>query len=231
MKKHTPCSNRGFTLIELLVVIAIIAILAAILFPVFAQAREAARKTACISNLKQIGLAATMYAQDDPHEYIPYLNDASAALTSGGWTEYTISYELITKLKPYAKSEDIFYDPSAGSYQNGALTKAKAQASNPKLIGYYWFNVANWYAGGPAIKTGYTPSSFVSNPCLSMCVGWYSSATSYGGPHAMANGQNAANYLFLDGHVKTSTVYAYANSTTTACINNKTVGQVPGLGE
>jgi prepilin-type N-terminal cleavage/methylation domain-containing protein/prepilin-type processing-associated H-X9-DG protein len=56
--------NRGFTLIELLVVIAIIAILAAILFPVFARAREAARKATCLSNLKQIALAALMYAQD-----------------------------------------------------------------------------------------------------------------------------------------------------------------------
>src|SRR5947209_14838124 len=56
--------KRGFTLIELLVVIAIIAILAAILFPVFAQAREQARKTSCLSNLKQIGIALTMYRQD-----------------------------------------------------------------------------------------------------------------------------------------------------------------------
>ena len=55
---------KAFTLIELLVVIAIIAILAAILFPVFAQAREAARQTACLSNLKQIGLGIKMYAAD-----------------------------------------------------------------------------------------------------------------------------------------------------------------------
>ena len=56
--------NRAFTLIELLVVIAIIAILAAILFPVFARAREQARKTSCLSNMKQIGLGIGMYVQD-----------------------------------------------------------------------------------------------------------------------------------------------------------------------
>src|SRR6266581_8496416 len=64
-------SRRGFTLIELLVVIAIIAILAAILFPVFAQARESARQTTCLSNLKQIALAGMMYAQDYDETFVP----------------------------------------------------------------------------------------------------------------------------------------------------------------
>jgi len=64
--------NRAFTLIELLVVIAIIAILAAILFPVFARAREQARKTSCLSNMKQIGLGIGMYVQDYDEKYFAW---------------------------------------------------------------------------------------------------------------------------------------------------------------
>lgn len=68
------CSRRGFTLIELLVVIAIIAILAAILFPVFAQAREKARQASCLSNMKQITLATLMYTQDNDEVYHKLIN-------------------------------------------------------------------------------------------------------------------------------------------------------------
>ena len=63
--------RRGFTLIELLVVIAIIAILAAILFPVFARARENARRSSCLSNMKQIGLGMMQYSQDNDERYPP----------------------------------------------------------------------------------------------------------------------------------------------------------------
>src|SRR5882724_457674 len=86
-------SNRqGFTLIELLVVIAIIAILAAILFPVFAQAREKARQTSCLSNNKQIGLAVLMYAQDYD-EYYPmgaYNTDPNAPVAM--WYDFVEPY-------------------------------------------------------------------------------------------------------------------------------------------
>jgi prepilin-type N-terminal cleavage/methylation domain-containing protein len=80
--------RRGFTLIELLVVIAIIAILAAILFPVFAQARESARKTTCMSNLKQLALATLQYVQDYD-EMFPGSNDKSATVPSSfGWDQF-----------------------------------------------------------------------------------------------------------------------------------------------
>src|SRR5258708_34055230 len=70
MMFHRRTSRRGFTLIELLVVIAIIAILAAILFPVFAQARDSARQTTCLNDQKQLGTTMMMYAQDYDENYI-----------------------------------------------------------------------------------------------------------------------------------------------------------------
>lgn len=93
MRKH------GFTLIELLVVIAIIAILAAILFPVFARARENARKSTCQSNMKQLGMATMQYAQDYDESY---------------HFAYTITPTVYfpQALQPYLKSMDVFVCPS-----------------------------------------------------------------------------------------------------------------------
>ena len=103
--------RRGFTLIELLVVIAIIAILAAILFPVFARAREKAKQTSCLSNLKQIGLGAMMYCQD---------YDDRSPRGSGYSTPDVIianAGEWFITLEPYVKNSQIFSCPSA-SYNN-----------------------------------------------------------------------------------------------------------------
>jgi prepilin-type N-terminal cleavage/methylation domain-containing protein/prepilin-type processing-associated H-X9-DG protein len=99
--------GSGFTLIELLVVIAIIAILAAILFPVFAQAREKARQTACLSNMKQLITAELMYAQEYD-EVLPRLRHLSGMpLTPPKW-----AYGIQDSLLPYVKSEAVYACPS-----------------------------------------------------------------------------------------------------------------------
>lgn len=113
-KPSTQVLGTGFTLIELLVVIAIIAILAAILFPVFARARENARRTSCLSNLKQIGLGFAQYCSDYDGHYPP----AWDTTANWGWA---------AMLQPYVKSNQLFQCPSEplkGSdvYESGAYT-------------------------------------------------------------------------------------------------------------
>ncbi len=116
--------KSAFTLIELLVVIAIIAILAAILFPVFAQAREKARQTACLSNTKQIGTAFMMYTQD----YDEYLPLTTYPLPSNSWTD---------QAQPYIKNRQLFRCPSDDSDNWNAAT-------NPRRSSYF----LNAYMGG-----------------------------------------------------------------------------------
>jgi prepilin-type N-terminal cleavage/methylation domain-containing protein/prepilin-type processing-associated H-X9-DG protein len=108
-------TRNAFTLIELLVVIAIIAILAAILFPVFAQARAAARKTSSISNMKQQGLALLMYAGDYDETYIcewPFNNFNGQVNTP---TAFDGDHTFHPYLNPYIKNKDIWKAPGSGS--------------------------------------------------------------------------------------------------------------------
>ncbi len=104
--------KSGFTLIELLVVIAIIAILAAILFPVFAQAREKARQASCTSNVKQIGLAWMMYVQDYDESYPPTNSIQNAA---SGWINnpaFTTKYPCKPCRPVLASNPAVYYDPT-----------------------------------------------------------------------------------------------------------------------
>ena len=114
--------TKGFTLIELLVVIAIIAILAAILFPVFAQAREKARAIACLSNMKQIGIGVQMYVQDNDERLFPFVSFDDTAGTGEQDSRLGVvplsseaaSFPLVwyNVLQPYTKSIAVLSCPS-----------------------------------------------------------------------------------------------------------------------
>ncbi len=111
----TKSARIGFTLIELLVVIAIIAILAAILFPVFAQAREKARQSACLSNLKQMGLGMLQYSQDYDEQTCPaWIGDFDGNPANGD--QFPGSARWMDVVQPYVKNKEIFVCPTVYPY-------------------------------------------------------------------------------------------------------------------
>ncbi len=135
--------KRGFTLIELLVVIAIIAILAAILFPVFARAREKARQSSCLSNLKQIGLAGQMYAQDYDETFNP--SDQHCDPPNYVWSQL---------IYPYVKNDQIFICPSFGGVHTSTCGAAHTKPSS-YVHGGYAINA--WREVGQGGTTTYGP--------------------------------------------------------------------------
>jgi len=210
--------RRGFTLIELLVVIAIIAILAAILFPVFARAREKARMSSCLSNMKQLGLGIMMYVQDydetlclNSHpccisDFTRYANgDASAA----NW---------IVEIVPYVKNAAIFECPSARNAWGG--TVSAGGLSMPAATNY----VFNGHCRNRPMAQFAAPAQFPVlvewAACESNCYmrpidccgaeNWglpYNDPSSHWGvQHAALTGPTTAdglyNVTFLDGHAK-----------------------------
>ncbi len=132
-------SRRGFTLIELLVVIAIIAILAAILFPVFARAREKARQNSCLSNCKQISLAVLQYAQDFDERFPKCYSAFNGAGSAVRWYWYSDTFP--GSLWPYVKNRQVYVCPSStpGDYgvnpvlmiQGGNSGRAMAEIAKP----------------------------------------------------------------------------------------------------
>jgi len=148
-REITMRKRQGFTLIELLVVIAVIAILAAILFPVFAQAREKARQATCFSNLKQIGTAMMMYAQDSD-EYVTQLwqygRDANIPDA-----DHSIYWHVL--LQPYIKNYRVFVCPSCDrekSKPQNALTYVNlgnaCTVHDPRDASSNWNNGSGSYA-------------------------------------------------------------------------------------
>ena len=189
---------NGFTLIELLVVIAIIAILAAILFPVFARARENARRASCMSNLKQIGLGLLQYSQDYDEKFM---------MEDDGVHAYKQT------IQPYLKSAQIWACPSNTANQNigfaadpaqGLPAIADSYSSNPRVILPKW-------AGTPGNDVTGLPLAFVNSPSQKIIITESFNKYGYLYPWTTASDTavdgwaghlGTANQLFIDGHVK-----------------------------
>jgi prepilin-type N-terminal cleavage/methylation domain-containing protein/prepilin-type processing-associated H-X9-DG protein len=189
-------SKRGFTLIELLVVIAIIAILAAILFPVFAKAREKARQTSCLSNVKQIMIAALSYVQDYDEKFFTADNTPCTYMCPDGVTVSSQPYMLwMYQVYPYCKNAQIFSCPDMAT-----KWPTSSYSGNPG----YGFNDGT--CGGAALGTIISPSSTLALvDCTYYLADWDSddsggSADNHFPPNPAHN--NGANVGFVDGHAK-----------------------------
>ena len=137
--------RSGFTLLEILVVVAIIAVLAAILFPVFSRARENARRSSCQSNLKQIGLGMLQYCGDYDDKLVKSWYGSGNGNWSGG-SNATDRYKWMDAIQPYVKSEQVFNCPSHAAYPAAPLA--------PLRYGPYHFRDA-YHFGSYAINSAY----------------------------------------------------------------------------
>ncbi len=222
--------RRGFTLIELLVVIAIIAILAAILFPVFAQAREKARAISCLSNEDQLGIATMMYTQDYDETYFEQDWPGGCPDTQTGyWTDQPgqTQQDWATLLYPYTKSAGVFVCPDYnGSIYTASLALFACGDPTKKLIvPYVNYGINEAVIGGQATSMAQlqepasigliTDNSYVfggPGVCLQQpgesnyYLYWIDAYTFGGAPINWYNGDprhsGGSNFVFADGHAK-----------------------------
>ena len=159
--------SAAFTLIELLVVIAIIAILAAILFPVFAQARDKARQTACLSNLKQQGLAMMQYVQDYDETY-PHNNGLAAFNEYPDFNRknqtYNFNLHWQQQIYPYHKSWGIYLCPSDENPSAPKIDNAGLSGYRPPTESSYAINSHLMQTGQNGATPGALPESFLAAP-------------------------------------------------------------------
>ena len=207
MFRNARRARSGFTLIELLVVIAIIAILAAILFPVFAQVRESARQTSCLSNMKQIGNGLLMYLQDydevtPPADYgVVPPTSAFSFLTGGGSPVQAATWADL--FQPYVKNLKIMKCPSdaSGPRLNGA-TLVPGEPLSYGVNQYFYRTPVNSFHSGWGL-----PLASVPRPASKIYVAEVASSKGielvrpdrFDGFRRHKEG---SSYLYLDGHAK-----------------------------
>jgi len=201
--------RRGFTLIELLVVIAIIAILAAILFPVFARAREKARQASCQSNLKQIGLSVHMYAQDYDERYPMNSYNVTDCVSQfhAGVGQRLWWYEALT---PFVKSTQLWACPSKN--QEDRVCGCTAEGETRALWGYgmnCWPGSQLNFTWAPKMAQVDMPASTVYASDADCVVVRTDIAGAYprpGGsgtcPTSFSPHNEGKNHVYADGHVK-----------------------------
>ena len=200
--------KKGFTLIELLVVIAIIAILAAILFPVFAQARDKARQSACLSNVKQIATAIQLYT-DDYDETYPVTSEQDCECVPEGWGAMTNknAHSVKVLLQPYCRNLDLFVCPNA--------SRARQYDNDYGYCSYAWNGgVMDATHGTPAMAALNNPSSIILSIEMSAADQW-NRMMPYWHNHGhwwcgvainsvvpIHAGKTLSNMAFADGHAK-----------------------------
>ncbi len=184
--------RHGFTLIELLVVIAIIAILAAILFPVFARAREKARQASCLSNVKQQALATIAYATDHDGRF------AMNVWTAGGtWPQPSHQRTYAHHIYPYVKNQQIFACPSCSSTSWTPPQGATGDWGLVLSIPYGHYGYSSWASNRLDADIQRPAETFLlmdaQNPWNDTCQNAYRLCHRH---------NETANFAFMDGHAK-----------------------------